>query len=89
MVVSAINPIPVGKLIFESKKITENLWLHQCNRCRHEWPSKLEKPNTCANKKCRSPYWNKPRKRHTIRIMRKMGVSYNTLKNMIKVGGKL
>jgi hypothetical protein len=27
-----------------------------CLRCQHEWPSKKEKPVTCA--KCRSPYWD-------------------------------
>ena len=38
-----------------------DLWLHTCNRCRHKWTSKLQWPNTCANVKCRSPYWNKER----------------------------
>ena len=46
--------------IYESRKITKNYWLHRCNRCEYEWPSKREKPNTCADKKCRSPYWNSP-----------------------------
>lgn len=31
----------------------------QCFRCDHQWPSKLEKPRTCA--KCRSPYWDIPK----------------------------
>ena len=52
--------------VYNSKKITENIWLHKCNRCQHDWVSKMEIPNTCADKKCRSPYWNKPRKRGLI-----------------------
>ena len=49
-------------LIQKSKKIAGNNWLHKCNRCKYEWVSKKKTPNTCAEKKCRSPYWNKPRK---------------------------
>ena len=37
------------------------LWLHTCNRCKNKWTSKMQWPKTCANTKCRSPYWNKPR----------------------------
>ena len=34
----------------------------KCNRCGYVWyPRKPEMPNNCANKKCNSPYWNKPR----------------------------
>ncbi len=35
--------------------------IHNCNRCYHQWHGKLKNPKTCANPKCRSPYWNKPR----------------------------
>lgn len=40
-------------------KIDEGLYKHTC---RHGcvWYSKNENPKTCANKKCRSPYWDKP-----------------------------
>ena len=38
-------------------------YVHNCNRCGHEWVGKLQTPNTCANPKCRTPYWNKLRKR--------------------------
>ena len=31
----------------------------QCERCGHEWPTRLEHPVRCA--RCRSPYWNKPK----------------------------
>lgn len=33
-----------------------------CERCGHSWEAESAKlPKTCPNKKCRSPYWNKPR----------------------------
>ena len=32
----------------------------KCLRCGYSWyPRKPGKPKYCANKKCRSPYWNK------------------------------
>ena len=40
---------------------------HKCNRCNHKWIGKLVEPKTCANPKCRTPYWNKPRVRKQIR----------------------
>ncbi len=43
------------------RKISKDLWLHQCNRCEYEWASKTKEPKTCANTKCKSPYWNKER----------------------------
>ena len=45
-----------------------NFNIHNCNRCGHEWFGKLEDPKTCANPKCRTPYWNKPRIRKQIKI---------------------
>ena len=42
--------------------IPTGYFLHECNRCDLKWISKTEKPGTCANQKCRSPYWNKVRK---------------------------
>ena len=41
----------------------QKLNFHNCNRCQHKWVGKLKDPKTCANPKCRTPYWNKPRKR--------------------------
>jgi hypothetical protein len=32
----------------------------KCNRCENIWYSQ-KIPKTCANVKCRSPYWNKIR----------------------------
>ena len=34
----------------------------KCTRCGYEWyPRTPQKPKYCANKKCRSPYWNRPK----------------------------
>ena len=39
------------------------LWGYRCERCGHEWlPRKGEEPKVCP--KCKSPYWNTPRKRN-------------------------
>lgn len=38
----------------------------KCLRCGWEWPrvrGATKDPETCANPKCRSPYWQTPRKR--------------------------
>jgi hypothetical protein len=46
----------------EKVKITR--WRCVCERCGTEWISRTEDlPETCANSKCRSPYWSKPRKK--------------------------
>ena len=36
---------------------------YKCERCNHEWipRNKAENPMICP--KCKSPYWNKPRKK--------------------------
>ena len=44
-----------------SFEISPKKWLHQCNRCNYKWSSTKELPQTCANKQCRSRYWNKER----------------------------
>jgi len=37
--------------------------LLNCLRCGHNWRPKSDKlPKVCPNPKCKSPYWNKPRK---------------------------
>jgi uncharacterized Zn ribbon protein len=34
-----------------------------CKRCGHEWKPRNDKlPTVCPNPKCKSPYWNKPRR---------------------------
>ena len=33
----------------------------RCERCKHEWPPRnSETPTVCP--KCKSPYWNKPKR---------------------------
>lgn len=40
-------------------QVTRKVW--KCDRCDHEWLSRDGKePIRCA--KCKSPYWNQPRK---------------------------
>jgi DNA-directed RNA polymerase subunit RPC12/RpoP len=38
------------------------LWGYRCERCNHEWlpRDKDQEPRVCP--KCKSPYWNRPRK---------------------------
>ena len=40
-----------------SRKIT--VWEHTCQKCGHSWTTKISNPNTCPDKMCRSPNWNK------------------------------
>lgn len=30
----------------------------KCKRCGYEWVPRISKPVVCANKDCRTPYWN-------------------------------
>lgn len=43
-------------------KVLLAVWGYRCERCEHEWiPRDTEnEPRVCP--KCKSPYWNKPRK---------------------------
>lgn len=43
-------------------KVKLTVWGFRCERCEHEWiPRDTEnEPRVCP--KCKSPYWNKPRK---------------------------
>ena len=46
---------------YDNKNIkSKQLLFHRCSRCSYLWTSKIT-PKTCANKSCRSPYWNKER----------------------------
>jgi len=40
-----------------SKKIS--IWQHTCQKCGYSWITKISNPNTCPDKLCRSPNWNK------------------------------
>lgn len=36
----------------------------ECLRCGHKWRPRNDVPPTvCPNPKCKSPYWNKPRRK--------------------------
>jgi len=37
------------------------VYVYQCKRCQHEWPSRLARPHICP--KCKSPYYDTPRTR--------------------------
>ena len=42
-------------------KVKLEVWGYRCERCGHEWvPRNQEEPRVCP--KCKSPYWNRPRK---------------------------
>ena len=43
--------------------IFEKYYTNSCNRCGNQWISMYEHPKSCANRKCRSPYYNKARQR--------------------------
>lgn len=34
----------------------------RCKRCGHRWATRLLRPLTCSNPKCRSPYWDRERR---------------------------
>lgn len=43
-------------------KVRLEVWGYRCERCGHEWVPRREneEPRVCP--KCKSPYWNRPRK---------------------------
>jgi ribosomal protein L37E len=44
------------------EKIVLEGWI--CKRCGHKWiPKKKDVPRSCPNPKCRSIYWDRPRKK--------------------------
>lgn len=54
-----------GNAIMPTVSRTVEFW--KCNRCEAEWyPRSGEKPKTCP--KCRSPYWDSPRKNKSNRV---------------------
>ena len=41
---------------------------YECLRCGYHWIPRTEKhPITCPNDKCRSPYWDRPRKNKLVK----------------------
>ena len=43
-------------------KVLLRVWGYRCERCEHEWVPResTTEPRVCP--KCKSPYWNKPRR---------------------------
>ena len=55
----AALPATFGHILLGMPKV--RLWGYRCERCGHEWvPRMKEEPRVCP--KCKSPYWNRPRK---------------------------
>ncbi|MEM0134973.1 MAG: hypothetical protein QXU18_07075 [Thermoplasmatales archaeon] len=43
--------------------IKREIEIYKCERCGHEWIKRGDKePKVCP--KCKSPYWNTPRRKH-------------------------
>jgi len=34
----------------------------KCERCGHTWNPRVKVPKVCPNPKCKTPYWDRPRK---------------------------
>lgn len=49
--------------VMGTEKADGRFWRHECNRCGNVWYSRKESPKSCANSKCKSPYWNRARVR--------------------------
>ncbi len=43
-------------------KVKLEVWGYRCERCGHEWVPRNEKDEPRVCPKCKSPYWNRPRK---------------------------
>ncbi|HEA46570.1 MAG TPA: type II toxin-antitoxin system death-on-curing family toxin [Candidatus Pacearchaeota archaeon] len=57
-----------------------------CLRCYHYWKSNVPNPKYCP--KCKSPYWNKPRKRSPKEMIKIISQNViNTHNNIIKFSG--
>ena len=41
------------------------VWAYTCERCGHQWIQKqlgIPEPKVCPNSRCKSPYWDRPRR---------------------------
>ncbi len=68
------------------------LWGYRCERCGHEWlpRDKDQEPRVCP--KCKSPYWNVPRKAQGERLAAKVTDSAQTKEQALParlVNGKI
>jgi DNA-directed RNA polymerase subunit RPC12/RpoP len=58
----------------------------RCERCSHEWlpRDKDQPPRVCP--KCKSPYWDKPRKRRVKAFKKNASRAPNTNRPKAKIG---
>ena len=49
----------MGKVKFEVEGF-------ECERCSHKWIPRNKKETPAVCPKCKSPYWNKPRKKEKV-----------------------
>lgn len=41
----------------------------KCLRCGYTWfPRAEKKPQVCANRECKSPYWDRPRQQKKVKV---------------------
>ena len=53
------------------RKVRITVLEFQCERCGYQWHTSTDRiPGTCANPKCRSPYWDRPRRVPKVRETR-------------------
>ncbi len=65
-------------------KITLNGY--SCIRCNYKWfPRSKSKPKVCP--KCKSAYWNTPRRRDILKIIKKIVKQENNILNYINIFG--
>lgn len=50
-----------GSRIPAMAKVKIEIWGYKCERCGHEWVPRNE-PTPLVCPKCKSPYWNRPRR---------------------------
>ena len=59
----------------------------KCCRCGYDWVSQEmpNKPITCPNPKCRSPYWDIPKKNTSTKYCTKCGHTFESDKSLHEV----
>ncbi|MHA1827128.1 MAG: hypothetical protein ACTSX6_00620 [Candidatus Heimdallarchaeaceae archaeon] len=48
-------------------KVQLKVWGYHCERCGHEWIPRIKTQEPIICPKCKSPYWNKPKKNKSKR----------------------
>lgn len=64
-------------------KVKLQVWGYRCERCAHEWvPREQNEPRVCP--KCKSPYWNLPRKEKRSAELTEVTSSHKNTENKPK-----